>query len=67
MASHRGILKRGVAASADVLCTDGRYPSLETRNMNNEGKSPSLFREPRPSEHGDGGAQSCVAQTDSSS
>ena len=67
MASHRRILKRDVAAGADVLYADGRYPSLETRDMNDGRQSPSLFREPRPSEHGDRGAQSCVAQTDSSS
>jgi len=65
MASHRGILKRGVAASVDLLYTDGRYPSWEIPDMNNGGQSPSVFREPRTSEHGDRGAQSCVAQTDS--
>ena len=65
-ASHRGILHRGVAGSADVPYTDSRYPSLEIPDMNGE-QSPSRIREPRTSEHGDGGAQSCVAQTGSSS
>ena len=93
-ASHRGVPRRGVAGSADVSYTDGRYPSLEIGwpaagvaaashrgvprrgvagsadvsepDMNGE-QSPSRIREPRTSEHGDGGARSCVAQTASSS
>ena len=66
-ASHRGILHRRVAGSADVPYTDSRYPSLEIPDMSNGEQSPSGIREPRTSEHGDGGAQSCVAQTASSS
>ena len=66
-ASHRGILHRGVAGSADVPYTVSRHPSLEIPDMSNGKHSPSGIREPRTLEHGDGGTQSCVARTASSS
>ena len=66
-ASHRGILHRRGAREALMFRTpDSRYPSLEKPDMNGE-QSPSGFREPKTSEHGDGGAQTCVARTASSS
>ena len=66
-ASNRGILHRGAEGNAYDPYTDRRYPLLEIPDMSNGEQSPSGIREPRTSEHGDGGARSCVAQTASSS